>query len=107
MGLRPSASSTSAGNKKGPVARASVLLTDVQLFEDGFVLFHISTTKVVEQFSSLIDRSHQTAAAMMVFFVSGEVACQFIDFRRQQGDLHFRRTCIEVRTLEFFNDLGF
>ena len=72
------------------------LSSKTELSDQCSVSFDILFLQVFEQASSCTDHLQQPAAGMMVLLMRLQMLIQVIDARRQQCDLHFRRTGIAL-----------
>jgi hypothetical protein len=72
------------------------LLANAQTFDDGFVPVLIRLLQVVEKTAAASDQFQEAAAAVMILRVRLEVLRQVGDAVREECDLHFWRSGIDV-----------
>src|ERR1019366_2712289 len=73
--------------------------------DDGQIAGAVLVAKVQQQARPCTDHLQQTAPTGMVFFVRAHVLVQLVNARREQSDLHFRRTSIYRFASELVDDL--
>ena len=91
----------------GVVRALMWLLADAQFVDDGAVALHVLFLQVVEKPAAAADHLQQTAAAVMILRVGLEVLGKVGDAVREECDLHFWRSGIDVMDSIRGDELGF
>ena len=71
-------------------ANRKLLLTDIELLNEGAVLVHVLLCEIIEQAATLADHLEQPAAAMVVLRIFLEVRSERVDVGGEDRDLYFR-----------------
>ena len=92
--------------KPAPVV-ADMLLAQAEAIDQLPVLVSVGPLQVVEELAPPAHHTQQTAPGMVILYVGLEVLREVRDTRRQQRDLDLGRSCIAVRALILFDEVGF
>lgn len=91
---------TPCGGTRSSVAARPVgaerlgLAADAELLNQPFVAVEILRVQIIEEPATLADQTQKSAPRMMVFRVALEMTGELLDARREDRDLHFRRTTV-------------
>ena len=83
------------------------LFGEIETLEETFITVLGRFLEIIKKTPAFADHLEEAAAAVVVFFVNFEVACELADLLTEESDLHFWTTSIAFVDSEFFNDGGF
>jgi len=94
-------------SERETVVKRSRLLPKSQLLDHILISLSIRPSQVVEKSPPLTHELKKASSGVVILLVSLEMFREVIDAIAQNGNLHFRGTCVLVMQLETINDLLF
>src|SRR5512139_406761 len=91
------------GSSRGLLS-GGCLLADAEALDRRAVAVDVGALEVVEEAAALAHHAQESPARVVVLHVRLEVLGEAVDVLGEEGDLHFRRPGVALRTLEFGND---
>lgn len=85
---------------------ATKLLAQTEFLNQRTITICVFVLQIREQALAAVNHHDQAAAGVVILGVGLEMVVEFVDTGGQQGDLHFRRTCIVLAASVVRNDRG-
>jgi len=85
--------------------KCSVLLTEIEGFNQGAVSIEVGALEVVKQLAAAGDHTEKATTRVVILGVNLEVVRKVVDAGGEKSNLHFGRAGVAFSALELGNDL--